>query len=82
MLKLVIETPIWRDGGAVGVAARRLVDGTMMDVTISYKDKAGNLVYPHIYRIACSKIRKYPTKTLREGVVLHVVPIRDFEVVT
>ena len=29
VLKLVIETPIWRDGGAVGVAARRLVDGTM-----------------------------------------------------
>ena len=81
MLKYDIKEPVWRDGGAVGIASRRLVDGTSMDVTISYRDKQGNLVYPHTYRMACRKIRKYPTKTLYQGIVLHVVPIADFEVV-
>ncbi len=79
MLQLQIDKPIWNTE-SVGIAARRLVIGTAMDVTIAYTDSHGQRVYPHTYRMACSKIKKYPTK-MAKGTVLHIVPIADFEVV-
>ena len=59
-VKLEILKPWW-DGEKVGIAERRLVDGTTMEVTIAYEDKEGVRVYPHRYLMACSKIKKYPT---------------------
>lgn len=52
-----------------------------MDVTIDYKDSDGNLVYPGTYRMACSKMKTYKTQKLKSGIVLHIIPIKDFELV-
>lgn len=79
MIRYDIKKPIW-NGRAVGIAAHRLVPGTSIEMTISYKDKDGNLLYPGKYRMACSKAKKYKTQQVVGGVVLHIIPIKDFEV--
>jgi hypothetical protein len=78
-VKLEILKPWW-DGEKVGIAERRLVDGTIMEVTIAYEDAGGNLVYPYTYLMPCRKIRSYPT-FMAKGTKLFIVPIADFEVV-
>lgn len=78
MLRYEIKKPIW-NGRAVGIAAHRLVLGTKMEVTISYTDTDGQLLYPGRYIMACSKMKQYPTQKLGSGVVLHIIPIADFE---
>lgn len=80
MLQLQIEKPIWNTE-SVGIAERRLVVGTSMDITILYEDSHKQRVYPYTYRMACSKIKKYPTQMVK-GTKLYVVPIADFEVIT
>ena len=80
MLSYTIKKPVWNKK-AVGIASHRIKVDTMMDVTISYEDTEGNLVYPHVYRMATRKMRKYPTQKLGSGIVLHIIPIADFEVV-
>lgn len=77
-VKLEILKPWW-DGEKVGIAERRLVNGTTMEVTIAYEDSKGAKLYPHKYLMPCSKIRKYPTY-LAKGTKLFIVPIADFEV--
>ena len=76
VIKYTIETPWW-DGEKVGIAERRLVSGATMEIEISYEDKHGNREYPHRYRMACSKMKKYPTYR-RKGTLLHIIPIADF----
>lgn len=78
MLRFEIKKPIW-NGRCVGIAAHRLVSGTSMEVTISYKDADGQLVYPGKYVMACSKMKTYKTQKLGSGVVLHIIPIADFD---
>lgn len=80
MLKYTIHKPVWNTE-SVGIAQRRLVPGTTMEITIDYEDANGNLVYPYKYRMACSQIKKYPTQVVKGGTVLHVVPISEFEAV-
>lgn len=77
-IKYNISKPIWNER-AVGIASHRLVTGATMDVTITYEDSDGNLVYPGKYRMACSKMKKYKTQKLANGIVLHIIPIADFE---
>lgn len=79
VLRLEINKPWW-DGEKVGIAERRLVDGTIMEVSILYEDAQGKRVHPYRYQMACRKIRKYPTHNAK-GTVLHIVPIADFEVI-
>ena len=81
MLKYNIKKPI-SDGRCVGIATHRLVDGTSMEVTISYKNAEGELLYPNTYRMACRKMKTYRTQKLASGIVLHIIPIADFEVET
>lgn len=78
MIEFEIKKPIW-NGRAVGIAAHRLVSGATMAVTISYKDADGQRVYPGKYVMACSKMKKYKTQKLSSGIVLHIIPIADFE---
>lgn len=79
LLKLQINKPWW-DGEKVGIAARRLVPGTTMEVEILYEDAHNQRVYPYKYRMGCSKIKTYPTHNAK-GTVLHIVPIADFDVI-
>lgn len=78
-IKYNIKKPVWNQR-AVGIAAHRLVDGTTMEVTISYRDVDGQLVYPYRYQMACRKMKTYPTQKLPSGIVLHIIPIADFDV--
>lgn len=80
LIKYTIKKPVWNQK-AVGIAAHRLVDGTTMEVTISYKDAEGNLVYPYRYQMACRKMKTYPVQKLGSGITLHIIPIADFEAV-
>ena len=75
---LEIQKPWW-DGEKVGIAERRLVDGTTMEVTIAYEDVNGDRIYPHRYLMPCRTIKKYPTY-MAKGTKLFIVPIKDFEV--
>ena len=77
-VKLEILKPWW-DGEKVGIAERRLVDGTTMEITIAYTGVGGNKVYPHTYLMPCRKIKTYPTY-MAKGTKLFIVPIKDFEV--
>lgn len=78
MIQFEIKKPIW-NGRAVGIAAHRLVSGTTMEVTISYKDADGQRVYPGKYQMACSKMKTYKQQKLGNGIVLHIIPIADFK---
>lgn len=80
MLKYDIKKPMW-GSQSVGIAARRLKVDTTMEVTISYKDSDGQLLYPFKYRMATKRMKTYPTQRLKGGIVLHIVPIADFEAV-
>lgn len=80
VIKYEIKKPIWNER-AVGIASHRLVSGATMEITISYKDAAGKLVYPGTYRMACSKIKGYKTQAVNGVVKLHIIPIKDFELV-
>lgn len=79
VLKYTINKPVWNTQ-SVGVATKRLVSGTTMEIDIDYKDASGQLVYPYKYRMACSKMKQYPTQSVK-GTVLHIIPIADFEAV-
>jgi hypothetical protein len=74
-----IREPLW-DGRSVGIANFRVRgDGTLY-LTISHKNKDGNKTYPYVYKMDTKKVREYPTMTTNKGIVLHKVPIEDFEV--
>jgi hypothetical protein len=79
VLKFEIKEPVWGQR-AVGIANHRLVSGTTMEVTISYRDAQGQLVYPYKYKMACRTMKTYPVQKVK-GVVLHIIPIADFKVV-
>lgn len=78
LLQYEISKPIWNTE-SVGIASRRLVPGVTMEITISCEDVNGKLVYPYKYRMACSKMKKYPTQKVK-GTELHIIPIADFTV--
>tara|TARA_B100001175_G_C18910783_1_gene357680 strand:- start:134 stop:388 length:255 start_codon:yes stop_codon:yes gene_type:complete len=71
-----IKTPIW-DGGkktrAIGIAEFRLP----CIVTISHKDKDGNLSYPGKFKLEESDVESYDRQVLRNSMKLVIVPIDD-----
>ena len=77
MNKYTIAKPIW-DGGtkqrAIGIAEFRLP----CLVSISYRDKHDNLVYPNQYIVTKEKARKYPIKVLGP-VKVRVIPISELD---
>lgn len=79
MLSYRIKEPIW-ETESVGIADHRVKGDDTMEVRIAYKDKQDNLVYPNRYTMTTEKIRTYPTKVVKGGVKLHIVPIVDFDI--
>ena len=77
MNKYTIAKPIW-DGGtkqrAIGIAEFRLP----CLVSISYRDKHDNLVYPNQYIVTKEKAKKYPIKVLGT-VKVRVIPISELD---
>ena len=80
MNKVVIKTPMWKNGGSVGIADRQFSNSGVL-VKIDYKDKYGQRIYPHTYKV--SKQKADPCERMYVGknnLPVRVIPIKDLEV--
>lgn len=77
--KFDIKVPIWKDGGKVGLATHKIHEHNI--VTISKKDKQGNLYHPNPYYISGKKARTYITEPVKSNpnIHLYIIPISDLE---
>ena len=74
-----IQTPMWKNGGCVGIAQKKLKEeGPVTTVQILYKNRHNLRQFPGKYTIPTENVRRYPTMTVRNGTILHIVPIGDF----
>lgn len=71
-----IKAPRWKDR-TVGIASYRI--GLHNIIRITYKNKAGELLYPLPLYMRGDDIRSYPAQTLPSGVKLYLVPIANLE---
>jgi hypothetical protein len=78
MKKITIHAPIWKTR-SIGIARYKITDNLI--VTIDYKTKDGNLLYPEKYAISKERALTYPTQTIRDNLILHIIPIDDMEVI-
>ena len=80
MNKVVIKTPMWKNGGSVGIADRQFSNSCVL-VEIDYKDKYGQRIDPHTYKVSKQKAdqceRMYVGKN---NLPVRVIPIKDLEV--
>ena len=74
MKKYTIKEPIWATK-SVGIADYRLTDDLLVD--ISYKDKAGNVLYPGEFLVKKDIAKTYPIQKLKGNLNLHIIPIND-----
>lgn len=77
MIKVKIKVPIWKTR-SVGIATHLLEEGRDIHVEILYCNKSGNRSFPGIYTMSCEKALTFPKQTVRFGVVLHIIPIVEF----
>ena len=75
--KLKIREPIWISK-SIGIASKRAFAD--LEIEITYKDKAGNRVYPATYKITKEKIITYPCRYIGKNRI-HIVPIKDLIVI-
>ena len=75
--KLKIREPIWITK-SIGIASKRAFAD--LEIEITYKDKAGNRVYPATYKITKEKIITYPCRYIGKNRI-HIVPIKDLTVI-
>lgn len=78
MVKIQIRAPIWKTPRSVGLAASKLNGHKRCRVSILYKTKDGERLYPGFYEMDCFEILSYRTQMIK-GVRLHVVPIVQFK---
>lgn len=73
-----IKTPIWNGGNrCVGLKADRVGDHN--EVTISYRNKDGVLIYPDKYYFDGKRRGEFKTKQYSFGTML-IVPISELEI--
>lgn len=72
-----IKFPRWKER-AVGIPTYKIKSHN--EVTISYVKADGTRLYPYPLYISGEKIREYPTQNLKNGVIVHIVPISALEV--
>ena len=75
--KLKIREPIWITK-SIGIASKRAFAD--LEIEITYKDKAGNRVYPATYKITKEKIITYPCRYIGKNRI-HIVPIKDLTII-
>lgn len=80
MIPLEIRSPMWNGGHrCVGIADYKL--GTRAtDIKITYKNKDGVPIYPHVYTIDTVEAKKFPTMKLKCGVNLRLIPIDSLKI--
>ena len=74
MKKYTIKSPIWMTK-SIGIADYRLTDDLLVD--ISYKDKAGNILFPGEFVVKKDIARTYPIQKIKGDINLHIIPIDD-----
>ena len=74
MKKYTIKSPIWKTK-SIGIADYRLTDDLLVD--ISYKDKAGNILFPGEFVVKKDIARTYPIQKIKGDINLHIIPIDD-----
>jgi len=67
MNKVIIKTPMWKNGGSVGIADRQFANSGVL-VEIAYKDKYGQRIYPHTYKVS------------KQKAPVRVIPINEMEI--
>ena len=72
-----IKFPRWKER-AVGIPTYKIKEHN--EIVISYTKTDGSKLYPYPLYITGAKIREYPTQNLKNGVVVHIVPISALEV--
>jgi len=77
MYKIDIIEPIWKNPRSVGLNVQDVPLGEKIEVSISYKNKNGKLLYPGNWIVSADEVRKYPSKSVRSGIKVHIVPITD-----
>ena len=70
-----IRAPIWKTQ-SIGIAEKKLKDGDN-EIQILYQTKDGSRLYPGTYIITKTKALTYTVQTVKYGVRLRVIPIRD-----
>ena len=69
-----IKSPIWHSQ-SVGISKYKVHPGNN-EVNILYKDCTGERVFPNVFKIDATKIRKCPIQMCK-GVPLYIVPIKE-----
>jgi hypothetical protein len=64
---------------SVGIAEGKINPKYPLYVKIDYKDKYGNELYPDTLVMKGEKALTYPTQEVRNGRILRIIPIKDFE---
>ncbi len=77
MYKIDIVEPIWKSPRSIGLNVKDIPLGEKIEVSISYKNKNGKLLYPGNWIVSADLVRTYPTKSVRSGIKVHIVPITD-----
>jgi hypothetical protein len=57
------------------------LSGDFIEVTIGYRNKEGELLFPHVYGMDTRKAKTYPTQKLKSGIILYLIPIDEFKIV-
>jgi len=64
---------------SVGISEDKINSKYPLFVKIDYKDKNGEYLYPHTLVMKGDKALTYPTQEVRNGRILRIIPIKDFE---
>ena len=79
MRKIEIATPIWKDR-SVGLNIEDMESHEQVSIEIMYvSKKTGLRIYPGIYVMNVREIETYPTQMVRQGIIVHIIPIIDLE---
>ena len=73
MNKLKIREPIWKTK-SIGIATFRVLED--LEITIAYKDKHGNKVFPGKYYLKVGDAVNYPISYCK-GTEVYIVPIEE-----
>ena len=77
-MSFIIKEPYWKYR-AFGISDHHFAQSESITIECAYKDKKGNYVYPHIYRMNKTVAQKYQTQRMK-GNVLRIIPVSHFEV--
>lgn len=81
MKPIIIQTPMWKHGGSVGIADRNFTSSGVL-VEIAYKDQYGNRIYPHTYKVSKEKANKCERMYVgKNNTPLRIIPINEMEIV-